>query len=72
MGGGAEAGAGGAWQTEVDDRVARSPGCPFGGDAGAEEEDDGPTALGLQLGCVTAKRPQSCFATELQKATAPL
>lgn len=35
--GGAEAGAGGAWQVEVDDRVARSPGCPFGGDAGAEE-----------------------------------
>jgi len=35
--GGAEEGTGGAWQVEVDDRVARSPGCPFGGDAGAEE-----------------------------------
>ena len=36
-GGGAEAGAGGTWQVEIDDRVARSSGCPFGGDAGAEE-----------------------------------
>lgn len=36
-GGGAEAGAGGAWQVEVDDCVAISPGCPFGGDARAEE-----------------------------------